>query len=80
MPRPMHSTQAVEKLTELIASDAVMITPKDAGVVLGVHQSYITDDARLNRLPFPAYVSGNRVKIPRAAFLKWGGWLEEEST
>lgn len=67
-----------EALSAMIQSDRVTVGPQEVGAVLGVHQSYITDDARKDRLPFPAYMSGNRVKIPRLGFLRWGGWLREE--
>ena len=66
-----------EALREVIASEAVMIGPKEAGAVLGVHQSCISEMGQKGTLPFPAFVSGNRVKIPRIAFLKWGGWFED---
>ena len=66
-----------DALQALIASDAVMISPKEAGDVLGVHQSYISEMGQRKELPFPAFVSGNRVKIPRIGFLKWGGWYED---
>ena len=66
-----------EALNALIRSDAVMITAKEASDVLGVHQSYISDMCRQGTLPFPAMASGNRVKISRIGFLKWGGWYED---
>lgn len=66
-----------EALEAMLRSDSVTVGPQEVGAVLGVHQSYITDDAKLYRLPFPAYLSGNRVKIPRAGFLRWGGWSTE---
>ena len=65
-----------DALQAVIQSDAVMIGPKEAGAVLGVHQSYITEMAQRGELPFPSIMSGNRVKIPRIGFLKWGKWIE----
>ena len=65
-----------QALKAVIESDDVMIGPKEAGAVLGVHQSYITEMAQRGELPFPALMSGNRVKIPRIGFLKWGKWIE----
>ena len=63
-------------LKEIQESDKVMLLPEDIAPVLGVHQQTISDDAKDGTLPFPFYRSGNRTKIPRVGFLKWGGWYE----
>ena len=73
--KPMANSDALQ---ELISSNAVMIGPREAGTVLGVHQSCISEMGQKGTLPFPAFVSGNRVKISRIGFLKWGGWIEEK--
>ena len=39
--------------------------------ILKIHSSRIKEYAHKNQLPFPFFISGNRVKIPRAAFLNW---------
>lgn len=66
-----------DALFRLQHSAAVMIGPKEAGAVLGVHPSCISEMGKKGTLPFPFFISGNRVKIPRVGFLKWGGWSDE---
>jgi len=66
-----------QALEDLLRSDEVMIGPKEVGAVLGVHQSQISWMASQGQLPFPAIMSGNRTKISRVGFLKWGGWYED---
>jgi hypothetical protein len=70
----------IKALNELLQSDAVTITPAEAGAVLGVHQSYVTDSCRNGSAGFPCFISGNRVKISRIGFLQWGGWLKGGET
>ena len=67
-----------EALERLKASDEVTIGSKEASEVLGVHQMTISYMGINGTLPFPAFMSGNRVKISRIGFLKWGGWYEED--
>ncbi len=65
-------------IEEMKKSTKEMLTAKDVSEVLGIHSMYITDLARQDKLPFPFIMSGNRTKIPRMAFLKWGGWVDGE--
>ena len=58
-------------LAEIKASDKDVLTPADIADVLNVHQQAINIMARDNRLPFPAFTSGNRTKLPREGFLNW---------
>ena len=61
-------------LEEIKQSDKAMLSPKDISEVLGIHPFTISLQAKANALPFPFFRSGNRTKIPREAFLRWGGW------
>lgn len=54
------------------------ITPAVAASVLKMDTGRLIGYARKGELPFPAVVSGNRVKIPRLAFLKAYGLIEED--
>lgn len=65
-------------LEEMKKSNKAMLSTIDVSEVLGIHPFAITLRAKANDLPFPFFRSGNRTKIPREAFLKWGGWLDEE--
>ena len=58
-------------IQEIMASDKVMLLPKDVAPVLGCHEQSIRLAAKEDDLPFPCFRSGNRVKIPRLPFLKW---------
>ena len=62
-------------LSDIKASDKVMLTPRDVAPVLGCDPYTISLTARdmPERLGFPVMRSGNRTKIPRKAFLKWLG-------
>ncbi len=66
-------------LDEMKRSDKAMLSTKDVSEVLGIHPYTISLRAKADNLPFPFFRSGNRTKIPRVAFLKWGGWLEDDS-
>lgn len=67
-------------LDEIRKSRKDMLTAKDVSGCLGMNSARITEYARLKRepyrLPFPYIMSGNRVKIPRAAFLRWADGIE----
>lgn len=65
-------------IEEMKASDKAMLSTNDVSEVLGIHPFAISLKAKNNDLPFPFFRSGNRTKIPRIAFLKWGGWLDEK--
>jgi hypothetical protein len=58
-------------LAEIKASDKDMLTPADIAPVLGVHAQAINIQAERGQLPFPAFRSGNRTKIPRLGFINW---------
>ena len=58
-------------LEELKTCDKDMLTAVDVSEVMRIHSSRILAYARKDRLPFPFFLSGNRVKIPRAAFINW---------
>ena len=53
--------------------------PSDiAANVIGVQRGRFTDYAKTGQLRFPVTISGNRVKVPRIAFLKHYGVDGEE--
>ena len=54
----------------LSASTVASVLKMDTGRLIGY--------AKDGQLPFPVVISGNRVKIPRLAFLKQYGLIEEE--
>ena len=54
----------------LTASQAASVLKMDTGRLIGY--------AKEGQLPFPVLISGNRVKIPRRAFMKQYGLIEEE--
>ena len=58
-------------LEELKACDKDILTPADISGILKIHSSRIIEYARQKELPFPSFISGNRVKIPKAAFIHW---------
>jgi len=58
-------------LAEIKRSDKDVLTPADIAPVLGCHPQAINIRAERNELPFPAFRSGNRTKIPREGFLNW---------
>ena len=60
-------------LDELRTSDSPVLIPKDIAPLLGCDPYAITRQAKEcpEKLGFPVCVVGRRVKIPRAAFLKW---------
>ena len=55
-----------------------MLSPADVAPVLGCHPYAINVAAKEDpaRLGFPVCLIGNRVKIPRRAFLRWAGYEE----
>ena len=58
-------------LEELKMCDKDFLTAADVSEVMRIHASRIIEYARTNRLPFPFFLSGNRVKIPRVGFINW---------
>ena len=65
-------------LAGLAASDVEMLSPADVAPVLGCNPYTINVMAKYDpaRLGFPVCMTGNRVKIPRRAFLRWLGYEE----
>ena len=60
-------------LAELRKSDKDVLTPADISDVLGSDPETIRITARQRPelIGYPYTFTGNRMKIPRAAFLKW---------
>lgn len=65
-------------LEEIKAMDEDFISAAQAASVMRMDVSRLIGYARKGELPFPAVISGNRVKIPRAAFLKFLGVEAED--
>ena len=67
-------------LEDVKKMDAPVITAAVAGHVLGCDPHYIRLEARLHpeKLGFPVIVIGKRVRIPRAAFVRYleGDFME----
>ena len=65
-------------IAEIEASALEFLTPEQASEVLGCKPYAINVQAKDNpaMLGFPVCVIGNRVKIPRRAFLRWAGYEE----
>ena len=64
-----------KSIQDLIALDRDYLTPAEIAGVLGSDPQSIRVAARVEpqRLGFPVVVIGSRVKIPRAAFLRYMG-------
>ena len=60
-------------MDEILATDKVMLSASDIAEVLGSDPMTIRLMARLDpdRVGFPFTFVGNRMKIPRAGFLRW---------
>ena len=56
---------------EILESELPMLRPQDIAQVMGCHPQAINILAKEGRLPFPAFRSGNRTKIPREGFIRW---------
>ena len=67
-----------DHLARIAASSKEMLSPADVAPVLGCHPYAINVAAKEDpaRLGFPVCLIGNRVKIPRRAFLRWVGYEE----
>lgn len=55
------------------------LTPATVASVLHMNPGRLIWYAKNGQLPFPAVVSGTRVKISRIGFLKAYGYIEEET-
>lgn len=60
-------------IAEMEASRKAMLTPADVAEVLGCNPYAINVQVKHDpgKLGFPVTKIGNRVKIPREAFLRW---------
>jgi hypothetical protein len=64
-------------IEEIRKSDKAMLTPKDVAELIGVTPYTINVQLREDKergestFPFPAFLVGTRVKIPRLPFLKF---------
>lgn len=65
-------------LDDIKAMTEDFITPATAAKVMKMDPGRLIQYARDGALPFQVVISGNRVKIPRRAFLEAYGALEEE--
>ena len=65
-------------LDDIKAMQDDFITPATAASVMKMDAGRLIGYARGGQLPFPVVISGNRVKIPRAGFLKFLGVEAEE--
>ena len=65
-------------LDEIKAMNEDFISAAQAASVMKMDVGRLIGYARKGELPFPAVISGNRVKIPRAGFLKFLGVEIEE--
>lgn len=61
----------MQSMEEIKASGAEMLRPCDVAGVLHVMPYAINLMVRDGVCPFPHIKSGNRVKIPREAFIRW---------
>ena len=69
-----------DRLARIAGSEKEMLSPADVAPVLGCNPYAINVMAKADpaRLGFPVCMIGNRVKIPRRAFLRWAGYENEE--
>lgn len=70
--------KVTDHLARIAASGKEMLSPADVAPVLGCNPYAINVAAKTDpgRLGFPVCRIGNRVKIPRRAFLRWAGYEE----
>lgn len=66
-------------IDEIRKSGKPILTPSDIAPILGCHPYSINVQAKADpsKLGFPVSLIGTRVKIPRAAFLKWFDGVQE---
>ena len=64
----MRNAEALDRIRR---SDKPYLVPREIADVFGCNPYVINLKARNGTLEFPFFTSGNRVKIPREAFLKW---------
>lgn len=68
-------------IDEIRKSDKSVLTPTDIAPVLGCHPYAINVQAKADasKLGFSVCMIGSRVKVPRAAFLRWYDGLREDT-
>ena len=58
-------------IEQIRATDKAVLKPADIAEVLGCHPYTVNVRAKNDGLPFPFFLSGSRVKIPRDGFIAW---------
>ncbi len=58
-------------IEQIRATDRAVLKPADIAEVLGCHPYAVNVRAKNGGLPFPYFMSGSRVKIPRDGFVAW---------
>lgn len=62
-----------EEFSQIKNSDALFLIPDEVSKVLGLSPQGIRNQARADplKLGFPVIISGNKVRIPRAPFIRF---------
>lgn len=68
-----------QTIKALINDPRPVITPQEAADVLQCNRYAINDMVKRGKCPFPAFMIGSRVKIPRIKFLQYLGYLKEDA-
>lgn len=68
---------ATRSIAEIAALEVDTIRPADVAGALGISPYAINCSFKAGRPMFPGFMSGNRVKIWRRAFLQLVGWEQE---
>lgn len=68
------SVAVPDEIRAIIDKPAAYLVATEVGPVLQLSDSAIRAQARAGRLPFPAVVVGQRVRIPKIPFLRWMGY------
>ena len=63
-----------EEIRAIIDKPAAYLVATEVGPVLQLSDPAIRAQARAGRLPFPAVVVGQRVRIPKIPFLRYLGY------
>lgn len=60
-------------LEDVKAMDRGFLIPREVAELMGCDPQWLRVKARQNpeELPFPVWLVGNRVKVPKAAFIAW---------
>ena len=61
----------MKTIAELQASEKILLTPQEVGPLLNMHPQTINLMAKRGELPFKAFRSGYRTKIPRIPLLEY---------